>query len=105
MEAASVLEEVLVVVPVVVPVEGGLSSECFGRPPGGKDNQLEPWLCVAGPWFEDPNALDRPLVADGPDDWQHDSPSAALAAEKIPLDPVEITDIEARLAHDAPPAA
>jgi len=79
--------------PVVVPVEGGLSSECFGRPPAGKDNELEPWLCVAGPWFEDALALDRLLVANGPKDWQHDSPDAARTADKVPLDPVEITDV------------
>lgn len=92
--ADAALVQSLAYQPVVVPVTGGLSSECFGRPPAGKDNELEPWLCVAGPWFEDPAALDRPLVADGPEEWQHDTPSAALNATRIPLDPVQISEIE-----------
>ncbi len=49
--------------------------------------------CIAVPWFNDPSALDRPLVADGSSTWQHTQPSAALTAPKRPLPSVHVTRI------------
>lgn len=49
--------------------------------------------CIAVPWFNDPAALDRPLVADGPASWQRAQPSAALTATKRPLPTVQVTRI------------
>ena len=49
--------------------------------------------CIAVPWFNDPSALDRPLVADGPTSWQHAQPSVALASSKVALPAVTVTRI------------
>ena len=49
--------------------------------------------CIGVPWFNDPQALDRPLVADGPASWQHAQPSAALTATKRTLPAVSVTGI------------
>ncbi len=49
--------------------------------------------CIGVPWFNDPQALDRPLVADGPTSWQHAQPSAALTATKRTLPAVSVTGI------------
>jgi hypothetical protein len=49
--------------------------------------------CIGVPWFNDPQALDRPLVADGPISWQHAQPSAALTATKRTLPAVNVTRI------------
>jgi hypothetical protein len=51
--------------------------------------------CVAVPWFEDPEALDRPLVAEGPESWQHAQSRVAKDLPKEPLPAVEVTDIRA----------
>lgn len=80
--------------PIVVPVAGAPSSECFGTAPPGRDSTLEPWLCVAGPWFEDSAALDRPLTDGGLDTWARDNPTEARSADRTPLEPVVISDVE-----------
>jgi hypothetical protein len=49
--------------------------------------------CIGVPWFNDPSALDRPLVADGPTSWQHAQPSVALTAAKRTLPAVSVTRI------------
>lgn len=55
---------------------------------------LHEWQdCIGVPWFNDPAALDRPLVADGPSNWQHAQPTAARALPKQPLAPVTVTKV------------
>jgi hypothetical protein len=49
--------------------------------------------CIGVPWFNDPSALDRPLVADGPTSWQRAQPSVALTATKQTLPAVTVTRI------------
>jgi hypothetical protein len=49
--------------------------------------------CIAVPWFNSPDALDRPLVDDGPASWQHATPSKAREQSKQPLPNVRITKI------------
>ena len=61
---------------------------------GAEANQFKrhDWQdCIGVPWFNDPSALDRPLVADGPSSWQHAQPSAALTATKRTLPTVAVT--------------
>ncbi len=60
----------------------------------GRRVEVHDWPdCVAVPWFDDPAALDRPLVADGPADWQHAQSRRARKLPKQPLPEVEVTDI------------
>jgi hypothetical protein len=60
----------------------------------GRPVEVHEWQdCIAVPWFDDVDALDRPLVADGPASWQHTGPVAARAAPRIPLPGVRVTDI------------
>lgn len=49
--------------------------------------------CIAVPWFNAPRALDRPLVAEGPESWQHASPSKARKQPKERLPDVRVTKI------------
>jgi uncharacterized membrane protein len=46
------------------------------------------------PWFDDPAALDRPLTAGGPPDWQRASADEAIDAKQIPVDPAGVSDVE-----------
>jgi len=63
-----------------------------GVDPG--DVTLHDWQdCVAVPWFNDPHALDRVLVADGPASWQHAEATPARQLARRPLPPVRVTDI------------
>ena len=48
---------------------------------------------VAVPWFGDAAALDRPLVADGPDDWAHADADVALDEPRTPLPEVTVSDV------------
>ncbi len=58
------------------------------------DVTLHTWQdCIGVPWFNDPAALDRPLVASGPSSWQHAQPTAARTLPKRPLPPVTVTNI------------
>ncbi|MEX2256679.1 MAG: hypothetical protein WEC34_14660 [Acidimicrobiia bacterium] len=62
-----------------------------------KSLHLHEWQdCVGVPWFDDPEALDRPLVADGPESWQRAGTSSARGLEKEPLPPVRVTDVQSR---------
>lgn len=49
--------------------------------------------CIAVPWFDAPNALDRPLVDDGPESWQHARPTEARTRPKQELPNVEVSEI------------
>jgi hypothetical protein len=49
--------------------------------------------CVAVPWFDSPNALERPLVDDGPESWQHARPAQARRLPRQALGPVEVTKV------------
>jgi hypothetical protein len=51
------------------------------------------WLKVSTAWFNDPDALARPLVASGPADWQRAPGSDARAAGRVDLPPVTVSDI------------
>ena len=58
--------------------------------------QVHDWQdCIAVPWFNDPAALNRPLVADGPSSWQHSGPSAARSLPKKRLPNVRVTNVHA----------
>jgi len=50
--------------------------------------------CIGVPWFDDPEALDRPLVADGPDAWQRAGTRAARDRPKESLPRVDVTNVE-----------
>ena len=52
-----------------------------GRP-GGPSRRVSPWECTAVPWFNDPDALDRPLTDDGPAVVARASPADARTAAK-----------------------
>ncbi|MBM3671190.1 MAG: hypothetical protein FJW86_03215 [Actinobacteria bacterium] len=49
--------------------------------------------CIAVPWFNAPNALDRPLVDDGPRAWQRARPTEARSRAKRELPNVNVTNI------------
>ncbi|MEX2100798.1 MAG: hypothetical protein WEB19_05225 [Acidimicrobiia bacterium] len=84
--------------PVVV---DGMKAEenwkCEAKPPPPKGSppaaELSAWECTAVPWFDDPDALDRPLTDDGPSDWQHSRPANARDARRVALAPVEVSHI------------
>jgi hypothetical protein len=58
------------------------------------DITLHVWQdCIGVPWFNDPTAIDRPLVASGPSSWQHAQPTAARLLAKRPLPAVTVSDI------------
>lgn len=50
--------------------------------------------CVAVPWFDDPDALDRVLVADGPASWERAGTEHARAVAKQPLPRLGVTNLE-----------
>ena len=61
-----------------------------------RDLTVHEWTdCVGVPWFDDPTALDRPLVANGPQNWQHAGPDRArqLPNKSLPL--VKVSHIKA----------
>lgn len=95
--ADSPVVEPLATSPVVVPVSGGTTSECFGREkpaPGAIDPELPAWECAAAPWWMDATRVDRPFTTEGPAEW----PRATLdrlgttPAEGLPE--VEVSDVE-----------
>jgi hypothetical protein len=64
------------------------------RPAAGTHvDEFNAWECNAVPWFNDPNALDRPLTDGGPAQWQHTGQAAARAAAKVPLAPVQVSNV------------
>ncbi|MDQ3944656.1 MAG: 6-pyruvoyl-tetrahydropterin synthase-related protein [Actinomycetota bacterium] len=52
------------------------------------------WLEPAAAWFDDPEALDRPLTDAGPDTWVRATPEAARAVPKRPLPEVSVSGVE-----------
>ncbi len=59
-----------------------------------KDLRIHEWQdCIAVPWFNDPEALDRVLVDDGPAAWQHSGTEAARKQPKEPLPTVDVTNV------------
>ena len=45
-------------------------------------------------WFDDADALDRPLAAGGPSSWERATPAEALELPEEPLQPVQVSDID-----------
>jgi len=61
-----------------------------------KSLHLHEWQdCIGVPWFDDAAALDRPLVAEGLDAWQHAGTATARDVEKEPLLPVRVSRVRA----------
>lgn len=54
----------------------------------------EQWLEPSAAWFDDPQALDRPLAAGGPDTWARAGADEARTLPKEPLPEVEVSGIE-----------
>ncbi len=81
--------------PIVVTPHAGTQAECFGRAPvtGERTAELGPWECMAAGWWNDPNALDRPLAAGGPASWKRVPASKTKSAPKTSLPKVTVTDI------------
>ncbi len=50
--------------------------------------------CIGVPWFDDPDALDRPLVVDGPESWQRAGTRAARSRPERALAKVTISNVE-----------
>lgn len=59
-----------------------------------RDAAPEEWLEPAALWWEDPDALARPLAAGGPSEWARSDASDAATVPFRELPPVEVTEIE-----------
>ncbi|HUF85637.1 MAG TPA: hypothetical protein VMQ81_13730 [Acidimicrobiia bacterium] len=60
-----------------------------------EDVGLDDWRDdVAVPWFDDPSALDRPLVTGGPEKWPRSGPKDARERTSRTLAEVRVTDIK-----------
>ncbi|MSO79750.1 MAG: hypothetical protein EXQ79_09120 [Acidimicrobiia bacterium] len=66
-------------------------AKLLGKPDPVQNHEWQD--CIAVPWFNAPNALDRPLVDDGPEAWQHATPSKARHLTKQALPDVQVTKI------------
>jgi hypothetical protein len=61
-----------------------------------KSLDLHEWQdCIGVPWFDDPAALDRPLVADGPERWARAGTASARTVVKERLPRVRVTKVRA----------
>jgi len=70
------------------------TQEVVGNGVDPGDVTLHDWQdCIAVPWFNDPTALDRVLVADGPGSWQHAQATPARQLTRKPLPPVRVAHI------------
>ena len=59
-----------------------------------KDLRIHKWPdCIAVPWFNDPDALDRVLVDDGPASWRRSGTERARKVAKEPLPAVDVTNV------------
>jgi hypothetical protein len=84
---------------VATGIHGGTQSECFGTPKpqaaagadAPTDPSLAPWECLAASWWNTPDALDRPLAADGPASWVRVPADRAAEAKRTPLPDVEVS--------------
>jgi hypothetical protein len=84
--------------PVVVDDQHADASwQCNGDPKPADststDAEYSPWECTAVPWFNDPNALDRPLTADGPAAWKRADAADARSVAKRALPKVTVSNI------------
>jgi hypothetical protein len=84
--------------PVVVDdLEAAPNWQCEGQPKPatqtGPEQELSAWECSAVPWFNDPQALDRPLTDGGPASWTRSSAATARSVPKTPLPPVAVSNI------------
>jgi hypothetical protein len=57
------------------------------------DAEFSPWECSAVPWFNDPNALERPLTDGGPASWTRSPAKTARSVAKQPLAKVKVSNI------------
>ena len=72
--------------------------------------EFGPWECLGVPWFNDPDALDRPITDDGPSSWKRAPMLEARNAPKQKLPATEVTNIRTerrahrvrRVAHGSP---
>lgn len=95
--SGSRLVEGLSAEPVVTEASSGKQSDCFDREPveGVRSPKLEAWECMSVGWFNDPSALDRPLVVDGPESWVREAdPVVARLMERKGLPKVEVTKLK-----------
>ncbi|MFM7617822.1 MAG: hypothetical protein ACKO72_10245, partial [Actinomycetes bacterium] len=76
------LVEALPSEPVVTRARSGTQPECFGRPAveGVRAPELGAWECTAVGWFNDPDAIDRPLAVAGPDRWRREADATRARA-------------------------
>lgn len=81
--------------PIVVTPHSGTQAECFGRAPtpGERAAELGPWECLAAGWWNDPDALDRPLAAGGPESWARVPASETKTAPRRRLPPVKVSSV------------
>jgi 6-pyruvoyl-tetrahydropterin synthase related domain len=82
--------------PVVVSdPHSGTTPQCFHRPknPGEKVGELGPWECLATGWWNDPEALDRPIATGGPSSWKRVSQDDANDSARKKLPPVTVSAI------------
>jgi hypothetical protein len=57
--------------------------------------ELGPWECLGVPWFNDPDALDRPLAADGPSTWARAPMLEARDEPKTALPSIDVSNVRA----------
>jgi hypothetical protein len=84
--------------PVVVDdVHEAPSWECNGQAEPidttTAESEYSPWECTAVPWFNDPNALDRPLATGGPASWARADAADARSVTKRALPEVEVSNV------------
>jgi hypothetical protein len=82
--------------PVVVSdPHSGTTPRCFHRDKqtGEKVGELGPWECLAAGWWNDPEALDRPIASGGPSSWKRVSQEDAAGAPRKKLPPVKVSDV------------
>jgi hypothetical protein len=85
---------------VATGIHGGTQSECFDTPApeatagneAPRDPSLTPWECLSAAWWDTPDALDRPLAADGPASWARVPADRAADAARTPLPEVEVSN-------------
>jgi len=67
------------------------ARDCY-HDPSAPPEELSAWECIAAPWWDTADQIDRPLAATGPKDWERvDDPADAPMKE---LPDVEVTDIK-----------
>ncbi len=62
-------------------------------PTDPKPAELSAWECLAVPWWNDPDALDRPITDSGPASWVRASVATARNVERRPLPDVTVSRI------------